>query len=264
MPRSFSLKAIAVWAFSARDEAMHEFLGGEIDHAALRLGRGVGDRLQEMRFAESNRGVDIKRIIRQVAPAPPTRHSAPRHKRADLSVRRETREIQPPIEGRTGDDVGVGAFRRLGGEKFAQPLRGEEFGVGRGGFRRWGAAPIALAANHAPAIVARIEREAGQRPVRRANCDGQPLDWRKLPRQRQKQLFRIMRLDPALQEFGWHGETGRPVRQTVEFEAAKPRRKDIVPHVRAQATANPHPRFRITPLLRLGEVTAQVQHSSSS
>ena len=43
-------------------ETVHEFLGGEIDHAPpLRRG-GMGGRLQQMRFAETDRGVDVERI----------------------------------------------------------------------------------------------------------------------------------------------------------------------------------------------------------
>src|SRR5664279_4962718 len=46
-----------------RDEAVHEFLGGEIEHLALACGiSGPGDRLEQMRLAEADAGMDVERI----------------------------------------------------------------------------------------------------------------------------------------------------------------------------------------------------------
>jgi hypothetical protein len=46
-----------------RNEAVHEFLGGEIQNLALAHGvPGPGDRLQQVRLAEPDAGMDVKRI----------------------------------------------------------------------------------------------------------------------------------------------------------------------------------------------------------
>ncbi len=48
--------------FQRSDEAVHEFLGSEIDRAFALCFEGMRRRLEKMGFAETHRGVDIKRI----------------------------------------------------------------------------------------------------------------------------------------------------------------------------------------------------------
>ncbi len=58
-----------------RDEAVHEPLGGEIEHFAIAaVVAGPGDRLQQMGFAEPDGGMDIERIEHQRLAAAAGRH----------------------------------------------------------------------------------------------------------------------------------------------------------------------------------------------
>ena len=54
-----------------RDEAVHELLGGEIEHLALAGGiAGPGDGLQQMGLAEADAGMDVERIEHHRVAAP--------------------------------------------------------------------------------------------------------------------------------------------------------------------------------------------------
>ena len=62
MLRSLSLNAIDVCCGERGDEAAHEFLGGQIEHAAPVVVGRARHRLQEMRLAEADGGVSVERI----------------------------------------------------------------------------------------------------------------------------------------------------------------------------------------------------------
>ena len=64
-----------------RDEAVHELFGGEVEHLALgAVVAGPGGRLQQMRLAEADAGVDVERVEHhRLAAARPTPLASRRH-----------------------------------------------------------------------------------------------------------------------------------------------------------------------------------------
>ncbi len=66
------------------NETIHESLGREIDDPPLCQGGGMCDGLEKMGLSQANRGMEIERIICELAPpVPRKRFSAPRQRRAD-------------------------------------------------------------------------------------------------------------------------------------------------------------------------------------
>ena len=94
--------------FERAGETVHEFFGGEIDHAPPLCRCGMGDRLQQMRFAEADRGVDVERV---------EAHGLAGRGAGDVLRRGigelvraaddEGREIQPPVERRAAERFGL-------------------------------------------------------------------------------------------------------------------------------------------------------------
>ena len=104
-----------------RDEAVHELLGGEIEHLALAAGvAGPGDRLQQMGLAEADAGMDVERVEHHRLAAPGQRHllgggMGERVGAAD----HEGVEGQPRIERRAAERLVPG---RIAGAAAARPL----------------------------------------------------------------------------------------------------------------------------------------------
>ena len=110
-----------------RDEAVHELLGGEIEHLALgAVVAGPGDGLQQVRLAEADAGVDVERIEHHRLAAARHRHLLGGGVRQRVGAAdHEGVEGQPQIERRAAERVVAGGHRRVGGAQFAdvEPCR---------------------------------------------------------------------------------------------------------------------------------------------
>ena len=103
--------------FQRRHEAVHEFLGGEIEHLALRPAvAGPGDRLQQMRLAEAHARVDVERVEHHRLAAPRQRDLLGRRMRERVGAAdHEGVESQPRIERRAAERLVRGLRRQLRG-----------------------------------------------------------------------------------------------------------------------------------------------------
>ena len=121
-----------------RHEAVHEFLGGQIQHLALGDAvAGPRDRLQQMRLAEAHAGMDVERVEHH-------RLAAPRQ--GDLlrcrmgervgAADRESIEHQPRIERRATERI-MRRLRREAGRRARRPVRHAVFSFAHD-FRRLG------------------------------------------------------------------------------------------------------------------------------
>ena len=106
-----------------RDEAVHEALGRQIEHLAIAAIAGPGNRLQQVRFAETHAGVDVERIEHQRLAAPAGRDLLRRGMRQRVrAADDEGLEREARIERRTAERL-VHRHERHAGARVAAVAR---------------------------------------------------------------------------------------------------------------------------------------------
>ena len=201
-----------------RNEAVHEFLGGEIKHLAFAAGvAGPCHRLQQMGFAETNAGVDIERIEHHAVAAPAFRDLACRRMRQRVGAADdETAEGQARIERRTAERVMAGRYRRDRGR--AQLRRGTAIG---------------------PVSAARIGQGDSLLCGRRASHRGahgkvDAVHFRHLGLPAGENALGIMRLDPALEKPRGNRKVDALRLDAFQVHSREPTRIDVFSYTRAQ------------------------------
>ncbi len=103
MPRKRFLVGDRLLALQRRDEAVHEAFGGEVQHLAVAVGvAGPGDRLQQMRLAEADAGMDVERIEHHEVAA--ARRRPPASRRHAISVlERPIMKVSKVSRGSSGE-----------------------------------------------------------------------------------------------------------------------------------------------------------------
>ncbi len=194
------------------DEAVHEFLGGEIKHLALVSGiAGPGHRLKQMRLAEADAGMDVERIEHHGIAAPSF---------GDLACGRmgqrvgaaddEAREGQARIERRAAERVVIGRDRR--GRGRAQLRRGRAASLDRRG------------------CFLRLHHGAHSGPDREIDA----MHFRHLGLPARQHALGIVGLDPALQEARRDRKPHALILHAFQIHACKPARVDVLANARAQ------------------------------
>ena len=215
------------------DEAVHEFLGGQIDDRAPLLGRGMRDRLQEMGLTEADGRMDVERA-KGGRPAPVGVSHALHCVKGELigPPNLESGEGQPPIERRSGQGVADRARRgrsagrsALGGnvidgqlERLGRHLRGRG-ALGRGTFGH------------------RRERSRG------AHGNQDLPDRADFGVQRRSDMSGVVGNDPTLEKARRNRKSSLPRSDRLQREAPKPAVEDSVADFRPQSIAATSPCF---------------------
>ena len=207
------------------DEAVHELLGGEIEHLALAAGiAGPRHRLQQMGFAEADAGVNVERVEHHgVAAASFGDLARGRMGQRVGAADHETCEGQARIERRAAERIMVGGHRRGGGR--AQFGRGTAIGV------------------FDAALIGRRSRFLGGRGTshRRAHGEIDPVHFRHLGLPAGENTVGVMRLDPALEESGRNRQMHAFVLHAFQIHARKPARVDVFADARPQSSLHARP-----------------------
>ena len=212
------------------DEAVHELLGGEIEHLALAAGiAGPRHRLQQMGFAEADAGVNVERV---------EHHGIAAASFGDLA------------RGRMGQRVGAADHEACKGQARVERRAAERImaggnrrGRGRAQFGRGPAIGVLDAA-----LIGRCGGFLGGRGAahRRAHGEVDPVHFRHLGLPAGQDTVGVMRLDPALEEpgrnrqmhaFVLHALPG-PCAQTSSYRRLRPHSSATVP---SRATSDPVP-----------------------
>ena len=185
-----------------RHESVHEFLGGEIDHAAAGACASMRDGLDDMRLSETDIGVDEQRI---------EHHGLARFRAADTlrgrmrqPVRRANQEIverHAPIERRTGKSARL-VLDRIGGDRSHRRRDNGRF-CNDCRFNR-------------------PNRRPNRRAQGRAHVDVDRLHRAHLGVERGADAFRIMPLDPGFQKFRRHRKQRCLAGELDKFETNEP------------------------------------------
>ena len=198
--------------FQGKDEAVHELFGGEIDHAAFAHRDGMRHGLQQMRFAEPDRGMNIKRVVDQrLIRRPMSQSFAPQYGRADWTVRRERSrssffgQAASRSWGRCRLRPAALAFCPCPMASMSATVQVDPAVLGSK--RVVGSlAPFTSTEASFKGLRA-ADRLDATTSVRRSSRFEHPTDFIAQDRQH---AIDIMRLDPALQKFCRHGEMRRP------------------------------------------------------
>ena len=205
------------------NEAIHEFLGGQINDALARLGRRMADGLQKMGLSQAHGRMDIERIIDgrlawRGGGDPLGRRMGELVRLAD----EKTREGQAAIKRRARQAIRIG--RELLTLR-AQDVSGHARGLIKTlrGTLRHEAGRSAANGRRKLGIAA-----LGHADARRCLAGGGPhihedgADRRRLGAQRGENLVGVMRLDPALQKACRHGEQGDAIANRVKLQPPEP------------------------------------------
>jgi hypothetical protein len=206
-------------------EAIHELLGGEVQHLAL--GAGIArpsQRLQQMRLAEANSGMDVEWVEHDHVAAPRLgdllgggvrqRVGASDHEGLEGQARVERRAAERLVHGRDRScraaqvdavDLALARIARTWGHLCRLELRCQ-----RADHRR-----------------AHGELDAGKAGLLRLPAGQHPLG--------------IVGLDPALEKARRHRQLDGLAVAAVEFQAREPTRIDIVAHLGAKPILHPRP-----------------------
>ena len=199
------------------DEAIHEFLGCQIDDPATGHAGAMRDRLKQMRLAQANGGVEIKRIVdglrfRRRAGNAFCRRMSQLVGLAD----NEIREGETAIQRRARKSLGGFARLRCGAD--ALRLVGKERFDRRRCFGGYGSQQGDLA----------------RLPQIGTDLQGQLLDVGNLGGDRNQKTIHIVGLDPALQEAGGHAEMRHASGDLIDFQSPEPAFIDSLAKFRAK------------------------------
>ncbi len=209
-----------------RDEAVHETVGGEIGDALALAAGLLGDRLQEMRLAEPDTGMDVERVVGAAA----GRGCSDAFRRGEGELVRladdEGLEAHAPVEHGTAgiNEITLGSLDLRHGDRSA-------FGFGGGGDR----SRLAAAQGHD------LGRRLRQIARHRAHREHDAVEARQFGHAVDPQPFGVMRLEPALQEAGGHRQISHAVDDAAELDAREPAREHVLAEFGAQAPPHPVP-----------------------
>ena len=200
------------------DEAVHEFLGGEIQHLALAAGiAGPGHRLQQMGLAEADAGMDVERVEHHAVAAAAFGDLARGGMRQRVGAAdHEASEGQARIERRAAERVMAGGYRRGRG--------GAQFGRGAA------VGPLGAARSSA------ARRFLGGRRAAHRGAHGEidAVHFRHLGLPAGQHALGVMRLDPALQKPRRHRQVHAFLLHAFQVHAREPARIDVFADARAQ------------------------------
>ncbi len=215
------------------DEPVHEAVGGEIDDALAARDHFMRDGLEEVRLAEADGRMNIQRVIERSGPRLDARYAF----RGGVGQRvgpaeQEAGECQAAIERRSLDPVRVMGRRGVPVVLRYRRRHGLLDADGTPGDRR-GSLMRACLDGSGDAHRASLHRAAYAQAdfgYGRALLSDEAAD-----------AVHVMRLDPALQKPGWHGEVRDAVGDGDEFKPPEPAREDVLAELGAQPPADPRP-----------------------
>ncbi len=208
-----------------RDEAAHELLGRQIEHATLIVIGRARDRLQQMRLAESDGGMRVERIEqRMLAGTGVGDATGGRIGELVGGADQKGRERETTIERRAAERLALAAPRRAHGRLGGLRLDALDDG-GR----------LRLLGRRAGGGV-RIARTRAA--CRRTHVDDDLLERSEFGEEPRANAIRVMSLNPALQEFRRHRQQCGAALRAFELQPRKPGIIDRLAELGAQPT--PH------------------------
>ena len=211
------------------DEAVHEPVGGQVDHPAPGLAGGVADPVQQVGLAQPDARVEIERVVERALPLVIGDPLGGGVRQGVRASDHEAREGQPRVERRAAEIAPGLAAARLGRRRD----RGDRD-------RRAGR----VEAGERTAGRAGLGDPGGDRTGRRpgpAHADLDPRDLLDLGLEGVEHAVEVVRLDPALEEAGRDRQTGRSAGHGLQLQAGEPAREHVLAELGPQPALHPGP-----------------------
>ena len=189
----------------------------------------MADAVQQVRLAQADAGMEVERVVEGALALVAGDALGGGMGQGVGAADHEAREGEAGIERRTGEvaggvdraalgvrDMGGHGCRAAGGMEPRQRAGGRA-GLGRADGRRAGGGGGAAHADLDPADLLGFRLEGVQDAID------------------------VVRLDPALEEAGRHGEPGGSAADALQFEAREPAREHVLAEFGAQAALDPRP-----------------------